>query len=71
MNRVIVPARQATEAGGIHSLESIPGPHKHLKIRALLTDHLTPQPISAGKFRASRVTGKSLLTLNEDKKIKK
>jgi hypothetical protein len=22
-------------AGGIHSLESIPGPHKHLKVRAL------------------------------------
>ncbi len=34
MNRVIVPARQATQAGGIHSLESIPGPHKHLKVRA-------------------------------------
>ncbi len=33
--RVIVPARQATEAGGIHSLESIPGLHKRLKIRAL------------------------------------
>ncbi len=32
-NRVIVPARhrQATQAGGIHSLESIPGHHKHLK----------------------------------------
>jgi hypothetical protein len=35
MNRFIVPARQATEAGGIHSLESIPGIHKCLKIRAL------------------------------------
>jgi hypothetical protein len=35
-NRVIVPARHATWAGGIHSLESIPGPHKHLKIRAQL-----------------------------------
>jgi hypothetical protein len=33
-NRVIVPARQATLAGGIHSLESIPGLHKRLKIRA-------------------------------------
>ncbi len=33
-NRVIVPARQATQAGGIHSLESIPGLHKRLKIRA-------------------------------------
>jgi hypothetical protein len=30
-NRVIVPARQATEAGGIHSLESIPRLHKRLK----------------------------------------
>ncbi len=26
---------QATLAGGIHSLESIPGPQKHLKVRAL------------------------------------
>ena len=32
-NRVIVPARQATYAGGIHSLESIPGLQKRLKIR--------------------------------------
>jgi hypothetical protein len=36
MNRVIVPARQATLAGGIHSLESIPGFHKRLKIRVLV-----------------------------------
>jgi hypothetical protein len=35
MNRVIVPARQASKAGGINSLESIPGVHKRLKIRAL------------------------------------
>jgi hypothetical protein len=35
MKRIIVPARQATYAGGIHSLESIPGLHKRLKIRAL------------------------------------
>jgi hypothetical protein len=27
--RVIVPARQATWTGGIHSLESIPEPHKN------------------------------------------
>ncbi len=33
-DRVIVPARQATQAGGIHSLESIPGLHLCLKIRA-------------------------------------
>jgi hypothetical protein len=33
-NRVIVPARQATLAGGTNSLESIPGLHKRLKIRA-------------------------------------
>jgi hypothetical protein len=32
--RVIVPARQATKAGGIHSLESVPGLHKCLKILA-------------------------------------
>ncbi len=31
---VIVPARQATWAGGIHSLESIPWLHERLKIRA-------------------------------------
>jgi hypothetical protein len=31
----MVPARQATYAGGIQSLESIPGLHKRLKIRAL------------------------------------
>ncbi len=37
MNRVIVPARQATWAGGIFSLESIPGLHKRLKIRALVS----------------------------------
>jgi hypothetical protein len=35
-NRVIVPARQATLAGGIHSFESIPGLCKHLKIGAQL-----------------------------------
>jgi hypothetical protein len=34
-NRVIVMAHQATKAGVIGSLESIPGPHKHLKVRAL------------------------------------
>ncbi len=33
-NRVIVPARQATQAGGIHSLEWIPVLHKRLKVRA-------------------------------------
>jgi hypothetical protein len=32
---VIVPARQATKAGGIDSLKSIPGLHKGLKVRAL------------------------------------
>ncbi len=31
---VIEPVRQATLAGGIHSLESIPGLHKRSKIRA-------------------------------------
>jgi hypothetical protein len=31
-NRVLVRARQATEAGGIDSLESISGLHKSLKI---------------------------------------
>ncbi len=36
-NRVVLTVRQATFAGGIHSLESIPGLHKRLKIRALAT----------------------------------
>jgi hypothetical protein len=36
MNRVIVPARQATQPGGISSLESILGLLKSLKIRALV-----------------------------------
>ncbi len=34
-NRVVLPARQSTQAGGIESLESIPGLHKSLHIRAL------------------------------------
>jgi hypothetical protein len=33
-NSVVVPARQATQAGGIDSLESILGLLKSLKIRA-------------------------------------
>ncbi len=36
-NRVIVPARQATKDGGIDSLQSSPGLHKRLKIRAQAT----------------------------------
>jgi hypothetical protein len=42
---VIVPARQATFACGIHSLESIPRLHKRLKIRAQCTigDYSTNQ----------------------------
>ncbi len=35
-NRVVVPARQATQPGGIRSLESILGLLKSFKIRALL-----------------------------------
>ncbi len=34
-NRIVVPARPATQAGGIGSLESIPGILNSLKIRAL------------------------------------
>jgi hypothetical protein len=34
-NRVIVPARQATKAGGIDTVELIPGLLKRLQIRAL------------------------------------
>ncbi len=34
-NRVVVPARQATQPGGIDSLESTLGLHKEFKIRAL------------------------------------
>jgi hypothetical protein len=36
-NRFIVLARPTTEAGGLDSLESIPGLHRSLKIRALLS----------------------------------
>jgi hypothetical protein len=36
MGRAIVPARQATNAGGIVSSESIPGLLKRLQIRALI-----------------------------------
>jgi hypothetical protein len=36
MNKVVLPARQATQPGGIGSLESILGLLKSLKIRALL-----------------------------------
>jgi hypothetical protein len=35
-------ARQSTKAGGIHSLESIPGFHKHLNIRALVLLRSSP-----------------------------
>jgi hypothetical protein len=35
MNWVVIPARQATQPGGIGSLESILGLLKSLKIRAL------------------------------------
>jgi hypothetical protein len=35
MDFLKIPAL-ATKAGEIHSLESIPGLHKHLKIRALI-----------------------------------
>ncbi len=37
-NRVVVPARRTTQAGGIDSLESILGLLKSLKIRALDPD---------------------------------
>jgi hypothetical protein len=37
MNRVVVPARQATKAGGIDSFELILGLLKSLKIPALYT----------------------------------
>ncbi len=37
-NRVVVPASQATQPGGIGSLESILGLLKSLKIRALYTE---------------------------------
>ena len=38
-NRVVVPACQATQAVGIDSLESIPGPLKCLKIPSLISTH--------------------------------
>jgi hypothetical protein len=40
MNRVVLPARQATQPGGIGSLESILGLLKSLKIRALLCSEI-------------------------------
>ncbi len=40
-----MPACQATQAGGIHTLESIPGLHKRLKIRALHTVQLKAKGI--------------------------
>jgi hypothetical protein len=45
MNRVVVPAHQATQRGGIGSLESVLGLLKSLKIRAkafLLLSELAP-----------------------------
>jgi hypothetical protein len=48
MNRVVVPARQATWSGGIDSLESILGLLKCLKIRA---QELT-RPCPARDFEA-------------------
>ena len=39
-NRVVVPARQATQPGGIGFLESILGLLKSLKIRARVADLL-------------------------------
>jgi hypothetical protein len=39
-NSVVVQARQASEAGEINSLESIPGPLNSLQIRALGTEAL-------------------------------
>jgi hypothetical protein len=54
MNRVTVPARQATLAGGIRSLESIPGLHERLKIRPQATEsrlgtNLKPTPLKFKK----------------------
>jgi hypothetical protein len=42
MNRVVVPARQATPPGGIGSLDSILGLLKSLKIRALAGQYDNP-----------------------------
>jgi len=49
-NRVIKPARQATQAGEIHSLESIPGLNKRLKIPLLEVHVLSPVAIRQGGF---------------------
>jgi hypothetical protein len=41
MNRVAVPARQATKADGIDSLESLPGLLNSLKIPSQSTSRVT------------------------------
>ncbi len=49
-NRIVVPARQATQAGGIDSLESIPGLLYSLKIPVQMNCTLQPnsQSLSGG-----------------------
>ncbi len=44
MNRVVVPARQATQVGGIDYLEKIPELLKSLKILALAARYDNPIP---------------------------
>ncbi len=44
INSVVVPACQATQAGGSDSLESIPGLLKSFKIRTLLLPNCPPSP---------------------------
>ncbi len=67
MNRVNVPARQATEAGGIHSLESIPGLHKRLKIRGLYTVY-TVQTLIAGLRNCKRHAGQDTYLVEKRRK---
>ena len=56
-NRVIVPGRQATKAGGVDSSESIPGLLTRLKIRGMRAD-LAPSQQVVGVFFYLRQIGK-------------
>jgi hypothetical protein len=53
MNRAVVLALQATEAGGIDSLESIPGLHKSFKILPLKSS----EPQAHPRFRVTILIG--------------
>ncbi len=55
-NKVLVPARQSTYAGGIVSLESIPGLLKRLQIRALWSLFIFTYLLTSSMTDGSRST---------------